>query len=75
MEQIVLRIVITPDGDGFYVAECLDLPGCVSQGKSEQEALGNIREAVDGYIESLKKRGEPLPQLKERHYVDLPVSV
>ena len=75
MAEMVFRIVVTPDEDGVYVAECTDLPGCVSQGKNEKEALENIRDAIKGYLESLKKHGESIPTPKERHYVDLAVSV
>jgi predicted RNase H-like HicB family nuclease len=49
------------DEDGFWIAECPSLPGCVSQGDSEAEAIVNIREAIDGYIESLRAHGDPVP--------------
>ncbi len=58
MAERVFRIVITPDEKGWCVAECVDLPGCISQGKGEKEALKNIREAIRGYLASLKKHGE-----------------
>jgi len=37
------------------------LPGCISQGKTRNEAISNILEAIEGYIESLKKHNEPIP--------------
>ena len=49
------------DEDGFIVAECPSLPGCLSQGKTRDEALANIKDAIEGYLESLRKHGEPLP--------------
>jgi antitoxin HicB len=55
------RVTITPDEDGVFVAECPALPGCVSQGKSRDEAMANIREAIQGYLDSLKKHGDPIP--------------
>lgn len=55
------RILIEQDEDGVYVAECQALPGCVSQGKTRQEALDNIKDAIRGYLESLKKHNEPIP--------------
>ena len=47
--------------DGFWVAECPTLPGCVSQGQTRQAALENIREAIDAYIETLKADKLPVP--------------
>ena len=44
-----------------FVAQCPTLPGCVSQGRTRQEAMDNIRDAIGGYLESLKKHGEPIP--------------
>ena len=55
------RIIIEQDEDGFFVAECPSLPGCVSQGKSREEAVKNIKEAIRGYLESLEKHKEPIP--------------
>jgi antitoxin HicB len=55
------RVTISPDEDGVFVAECPALPGCVSQGKSRDEATANIREAIQGYLDSLKKHGDPIP--------------
>jgi antitoxin HicB len=55
------RVIIEQDEDGFFVAECPSLPGCVRQGSTRQEALDNIKEAISGYLESLKKHNEPIP--------------
>ncbi len=55
------RVVIEPDEAGVFVAECPALPGCISQGKTRGEALANIKDAMSGYIASLKKQGEPVP--------------
>ena len=56
------RVVIEPDEDGVFVAECPTLPGCVSQGKTRDEALTNIKDAIAGYLASLKKHNEPVPR-------------
>ena len=55
------RVLIEPDEDGLFVAECPSLPGCVSQGKTRTEALHNIQEAIEGYVASLKAHGDPIP--------------
>ena len=55
------RIVIEEDEDGVFVAECPTLPGCISQGKSRKESVINIKDAIKGYLESLKKHDEPIP--------------
>ena len=54
-------VTLEQDEDGFVVAECPSLPGCLSQGKTRDEALANIREAIEGYLAGLRKHGEPLP--------------
>jgi predicted RNase H-like HicB family nuclease len=43
-------VVLHPEEDGWIVAECPALPGCVSQGKDEEQALVNIREAITGWL-------------------------
>jgi predicted RNase H-like HicB family nuclease len=44
------QVIIYAGEDGYWVAECPSLPGCVSQGKTKAEAMANIREAIRGYI-------------------------
>ena len=51
-----LRVVIEKDETGYYVAEVPALPGCVSQGKTIQEARANIREAITGWVAVMNKR-------------------
>jgi len=65
------RVLIEQDEDGMFVAECPSLPGCVSQGKSRKEALGNIQDAVRGYLESLKKHNEPVPPPIEEEIIEV----
>ena len=55
------RVRIESDEDGVFVAECPALPGCISQGNTRDEAMTNIRDAIQGYLDSLKKQGEPIP--------------
>lgn len=56
------KIKLEQDKDGVFVAECPSLPGCISQGKTRTEAVKNAKEAIEGYLVSLKKHNEPLPQ-------------
>ena len=55
------QVVIHPGEDNFWVAECPSLPGCISQGKSKEEAIANIREAIQGYIAALEDDKLPVP--------------
>ncbi|MEK7794037.1 MAG: type II toxin-antitoxin system HicB family antitoxin [Candidatus Hydrogenedentota bacterium] len=54
-------VVIEQDEDGVFVVECPSLPGCISQGKTRNEALTNVCDAIKGYLESLRKHHEPVP--------------
>lgn len=55
------RVWIEQDEDGVFVAEVPSLPGCISQGRTRKEALDNIREAIELYLESLDEHGDPVP--------------
>ena len=55
------RTIIEQDEDDVFIATCPALPGCVSQGKTRAEARANIADAINGYIESLRKHKEPIP--------------
>ena len=58
-----MKFVITLENgeDGFIVAGCPALPGCYSQGVDVEDAIANITEAIQAYIESMIEEGEPLP--------------
>ena len=53
-------VTIDRDEDGIWIAECPSIPGCVSQGKSKEEAIDNIREAIALCLEVRAERGLPL---------------
>ena len=60
------RVLIEQDEDGVFVAHVPALPGCVTQGSSRDEAVANIREAIAGYLESLRTHDEPIsPSISE----------
>lgn len=56
-----LKIRVYPGEDGYFIAECPALPGCASQGKTRDEALGNIREAIAGWLEVQADRAPETP--------------
>jgi len=56
------RVVLYPGENGYVVAEVPSLPGCISQGKSREEALENVREAITLHVDVLRERGEPVPE-------------
>ncbi len=60
-DKAMRQVMIYPGEDGYWVAECPSLPGCVSQGKTKPEAISNIREAIEGYIASLEDDGDSAP--------------
>ena len=65
MDGMTMRrytVVLEAPEDGWITVECPALPGCVSQGRSRDEALANIREAMEGYIETLVAHGDPVPE-------------
>jgi antitoxin HicB len=64
-ELLQYRIIIQQDEDKIYVAKCSSLPGCISQGKTRAEVLNNIKDAISGYLASLKKHNEPIPSIEE----------
>ncbi len=55
----------------MFVAEAPSLPGCISQGKSREEAVFNIREAISGYLESLRSHGERIPPSIDEEVIEV----
>ncbi|QWR78413.1 type II toxin-antitoxin system HicB family antitoxin [Candidatus Magnetomonas plexicatena] len=56
------QVIIYPGEDGYWVAQCPTLPGCISQGITKNEALHNIKEAISLYIETLSEDGHLIPE-------------
>ncbi len=67
------RILIEQDEDKVFVAECPSLPGCISQGKTRKEVIDNIQDAIEGYLESLKKHAEPIPPSIQEEIVEVAI--
>jgi predicted RNase H-like HicB family nuclease len=51
------QVVISRGEDNYWVAECPSLPGCISQGRTKEEAIANVKEAIEGYIAALEADG------------------
>ena len=58
------QVVLYPGEDGFWIAECPSLAGCISQGESRQEAIASVKEAIEVYITALEDDGLPVPEDK-----------
>ena len=60
MKVMKFPVTIYQDEEGWYVVECPVIPGCMSQGKTEEEALQNIQEAIQICLEVRREQGMPL---------------
>jgi len=61
MKALDFKVLLEPDEDGGYVVICPTLPGCYSQGDTVEEALANIREAIELCLEDMQQNGETVP--------------
>lgn len=66
------QVILYRGEDRYWIAECPSLPGCISQGKTKEEAIANVKEAIRGYIEALKEDGLSVPK---EHFDALLVAV
>lgn len=60
MPRMKLFVTLQQGEDGYIVADCPMIPGCMSQGRTEAEAMANIREAIEGCLEVRAEMGLPL---------------
>ncbi len=67
------RVILEQDEDGVFVAEVPALPGCISMGATRAEALTNIQEAVEAYLESLRAHEEPIPPSINEEVIEVAV--
>lgn len=58
------QVLLYHGEDSYWVAGCPGLPGCISQGKTKQDALINIKEAIEAYVDTLKEDNLPVPEEK-----------
>ncbi|MDB5985448.1 MAG: hypothetical protein JWR16_501 [Nevskia sp.] len=66
------QILLSHGEDGYWIAECPSLPGCISQGKTREQAIVNAKEAVEVYIAALEADGLPVP---EEHFDAMLVAI
>lgn len=64
-------VVLEQEDDGEYVACVPALPGCVSQGDTRAEAIGNVREAIDLYLADCRDAGDPVPTEAGKEFIDV----
>ena len=70
-EVLRLLVVFQLDEDGWEVASCPTLPGCHSQGRTREEALDNVQEAIRGYLASLREHEAALPASSEFQIIEV----
>ena len=58
------KVVMSKGEQGYIVVECPELPGCISQGKTTEEARVNIQDAIKLYLATLRKHNEHIPSVK-----------
>ena len=77
MQYYTFEIVIEKEAeDEGYSAYSPGLPGCFSNGRTEEEAKRNIRDAIEQHLQSLLAHGQPIPQSEKRvHVEELTVAV
>src|SRR5947207_15146094 len=68
-------VVLEQEEDGGYVASVPALPGCVSQGDTRAEALNNIREAMELYVEDCRDAGDPVPTEAGKEFIEIEAAL
>jgi predicted RNase H-like HicB family nuclease len=74
MNSMRYTVVLQREPDGGYVAKVPSLPGCVSQGDSWDEAMANIQEAAELYVEDCVALGDPVPEEAPLAHIELKLS-
>jgi predicted RNase H-like HicB family nuclease len=64
-------VILEREPDGGFVASVPVLPGCISQGDTREEAIANMKEAIDLYVEDCLAAGDPVPEEDSREFVEL----
>ena len=69
MTLMQYTVIIEPADDGTFSVYVPDLPGCVSTGRTREEAIKSIREAIQGHVQTLRDLGEPVPPPRSQSQV------
>jgi predicted RNase H-like HicB family nuclease len=69
MKAMEYTVIIEPADDGTFSVYVPDLPGCISTGRTREEAIESIREAIQGHLQTLRDLGEPPPPPKSQSQV------
>ena len=67
LEYPVMIEPLPPEDGGGFLASVPDLPGCMSDGGTPEEALANVRDAIDEWIEEARRLGQVIPAPSRRH--------
>lgn len=73
--QYQFEAIFTPQEEGGFTVEVPDLPGCISEGDTLEEASNNIQKAIGLYLETLEERGIPLPQREPFKVLKMNITV
>ena len=64
MHMTEYEVFLEEAEEGGYVVTCPVLPGCVSEGETREEALANIKDAIEGYLTTLRRHGQSAPKVQ-----------
>lgn len=70
-----LPVIIEKDEDGFFVADCPDLAGCHTQGKTLEEAIANIRDVIKLHLKILREEKQEIPRMQPVSLTSLEISI
>ncbi len=69
MTPVEYTVIIEPADDGTFSVYVPDLPGCISTGRTREDAIESIREAIQGHLQTLRELGEPVPPPRSQSHV------
>ena len=69
MTRVEYTVIIEPADDGTFSVYVPDLPGCVSTGRTREDAIDSIREAIQGHVKTLRELGESVPPPRSQSHV------